>query len=93
MLATSIEWLIVTRAVQGAAMGAAVMCARAIIRDLYAPAEGRACHGAVVGGLGVIACLSPLYRRAAGAAGGLALVAGDAGRVWPGGAGAADAAL
>ena len=30
--------LIVWRTVQGAAMGAAVMCARAIVRDLYTPA-------------------------------------------------------
>ena len=59
-LATSIEWLIVTRAVQGAAMGAAVMCARAIIRDLYAPAEGARVMARSLGGLGVIACLSPL---------------------------------
>ena len=60
MLATSIEWLIVTRAVQGAAMGAAVMCARAIIRDLYAPADGARVMARSLGGLGVIACLSPL---------------------------------
>ena len=33
--------LIATRAVQGAAMGAAVMCARAIIRDLYASGWAR----------------------------------------------------
>jgi DHA1 family bicyclomycin/chloramphenicol resistance-like MFS transporter len=60
MLASSIEWLIVTRAVQGAAMGAAVMCARAIIRDLYAPAEGARVMARALGGLGIIACLSPL---------------------------------
>ncbi len=59
-LAASIEWLIVTRAVQGAAMGAAVMCARAIIRDLYAPVEGARVMARSLGGLGVIACLSPL---------------------------------
>lgn len=59
-LATNIEWLIATRAVQGAAMGAAVMCARAIIRDLFAPAEGARVMAQALGGLGVIACLSPL---------------------------------
>jgi len=59
-LAPSIEWLIATRAVQGAAMGAVVMCARAIIRDLYAPAEGARVMASAMGGLGVIACLSPL---------------------------------
>ena len=36
MLASSIEWLIFTRAVQGAAMGAGVMCARAILRGASA---------------------------------------------------------
>lgn len=60
MLAADIEWLIFTRAVQGAAMGAAVMCARAIIRDLYAPAEGARVMARALGGLGIIACLSPL---------------------------------
>jgi len=60
MLAPTIEWLIATRAVQGAAMGAAVMCARAIIRDLYAPAEGARVMARSLGGLGIIACLSPL---------------------------------
>ena len=39
-LAGSIEWLIVWRTLQGAAMGAAVVCARAIVRDLYLPADG-----------------------------------------------------
>lgn len=60
MLAPTIEWLIATRAVQGAAMGAAVMCARAIIRDLYVPAEGARVMARSLGGLGIIACLSPL---------------------------------
>jgi DHA1 family bicyclomycin/chloramphenicol resistance-like MFS transporter len=60
MLAPTIEWLIATRAVQGAAMGAAVMCARAIIRDLYAPADGARVMAKALGGLGIIACLSPL---------------------------------
>ena len=32
--------LIACLAVQGTAMGVAVMCARAIVRDLYTPLEG-----------------------------------------------------
>jgi DHA1 family bicyclomycin/chloramphenicol resistance-like MFS transporter len=44
--------------VQGAAMGAAVMCARAIVRDLYAPAQGANVMSKALSGLGVIACLS-----------------------------------
>lgn len=58
--ASTIEWLIATRAVQGAAMGALVMCARAIVRDLFTPQEGARVMSAALSGLGVIACLSPL---------------------------------
>jgi DHA1 family bicyclomycin/chloramphenicol resistance-like MFS transporter len=57
-LADSMALLIVWRAVQGAAMGAGVMCARAILRDLYAPAQGARVMSKAQTGLGVIACLS-----------------------------------
>ena len=57
-LANSIDLLIIWRTVQGAAMGAAVMCARAIVRDLYAPAHGANVMSKALSGLGVIACLS-----------------------------------
>src|SRR5205085_1884316 len=56
-MAPSIELLIGWRALQGAAMGAAVMCARAIVRDLYLPAEGARVMSRALTGLGVIACL------------------------------------
>ncbi len=56
--APSMAWLIGLRAVQGAAMGAVVMCARAIVRDLYNPAEGAGVMSKGLSGLGVIACLS-----------------------------------
>lgn len=49
--------LIVWRTVQGAAMGAAVMCARAIVRDLYSPEAGARAMSKGLSGLGVIACL------------------------------------
>jgi DHA1 family bicyclomycin/chloramphenicol resistance-like MFS transporter len=39
-------------------MGAAVMCARAMTRDLYAPTEGAKVMSKGLSGLGVIACLS-----------------------------------
>lgn len=58
MFAASIETLIVWRTVQGAAMGAAVMCGRAMIRDLYQPAEGARVMSKALSGLGVIACAS-----------------------------------
>ncbi|MDM7943161.1 MAG: multidrug effflux MFS transporter [Hydrogenophaga sp.] len=56
--APSIEQLIVWRAIQGAAMGAGVMGARAIVRDLYAPTEGARMMSKGLTGLGVIACAS-----------------------------------
>jgi DHA1 family bicyclomycin/chloramphenicol resistance-like MFS transporter len=56
--ASSMEWLIVWRAIQGAAMGAGVMCARAIVRDLYKPVEGTRVMSRGLTGLGVIACTS-----------------------------------
>ncbi len=58
-VATSMEQLIVWRTVQGAAMGAGVMCARAIVRDLYTPTEGARAMSKGLSGLGVIAFLSP----------------------------------
>jgi len=57
-LAPSMSWLIVWRTVQGAAMGAGVMCARAIVRDLYTPLQGARVMSKGLSGLGVIACLS-----------------------------------
>jgi DHA1 family bicyclomycin/chloramphenicol resistance-like MFS transporter len=50
--------LLVWRTLQGAAMGAAVMCARAIVRDLYLPAQGASVMSKGLSGLAVIACLS-----------------------------------
>ncbi len=57
-LASGMVWLIVWRSVQGMAMGASVMCARAIVRDLYAPTQGARVMSKGLSGLGVIACLS-----------------------------------
>lgn len=56
-LAPSMLWLIAFRAIQGAAMGAAVMSARAIVRDVYTPAEGARTMSKGLSGLGVIACM------------------------------------
>jgi DHA1 family bicyclomycin/chloramphenicol resistance-like MFS transporter len=58
-LAPTMQALIVWRTLQGAAMGAAVMCARAIVRDLYAPLDGARVMSKALSGLGLIACLSP----------------------------------
>ncbi|RZL65547.1 MAG: Bcr/CflA family efflux MFS transporter [Variovorax sp.] len=56
-LAPSMVMLILWRTLQGAAMGAAVMAARAIVRDLYVPAEGARVMSRALTGLGLIACL------------------------------------
>jgi DHA1 family bicyclomycin/chloramphenicol resistance-like MFS transporter len=58
-LAGSIEALVAWRAVQGAAMAAAVVCARAIVRDLYEPAEGAKVMSLGLSGLGLIAISGP----------------------------------
>ncbi len=59
-LAPSIEWLIGWRALQGAAMAAAVTCGRSIVRDLYEPQLGARMLARGLGGLGLIAFTSPL---------------------------------
>jgi DHA1 family bicyclomycin/chloramphenicol resistance-like MFS transporter len=59
-LAPTIEWLIGWRALQGAAMAAAVTCGRSIVRDLFHPHEGARVMSRALTGLGVIAMLSPL---------------------------------
>lgn len=55
--APSMAALIVWRVAQGAAMGAVVMCARATVRDLYAPLAGARAMSRSLTGLGVVACL------------------------------------
>lgn len=56
-LAANMELLIGWRTAQGVAMGASVMCARAIVRDLYEPDEGARMMSKGLSGLGVIACI------------------------------------
>jgi MFS transporter, DHA1 family, multidrug resistance protein len=58
--ATGIEALIAWRALQGAAMAAAVTCGRSIVRDLFEPAAGARMMSRALTGLGVIAVLAPL---------------------------------
>lgn len=57
VLAGSMAQLVLWRTVQGAAMGAAVMGARAIVRDLHAPEAGARIMSRGLTGLGIIACL------------------------------------
>ena len=55
-LAPDIETLIAARTLQGVAMGACVMAARAIVRDLYEPVHGAKIMSQALSGLGFIAC-------------------------------------
>lgn len=57
-LADSMETLLVWRVLQGASLGASVMCARALVRDLYSPEHGAGVLSKGLSGLGVIACVT-----------------------------------
>ena len=59
-LASQIGWLIFWRAAQGATMAAAVVCSRAMVRDLYEPHQGAHVMSLGLSGLGVLAIGSPL---------------------------------
>lgn len=55
----SMESLIAWRVLQGAAMGATIMCARALVRDLFDdPVAGAKLMSQGLTGLGVMACIS-----------------------------------
>jgi len=56
-LAPNITWLITGRTLQGVAMGAAVMAARAVVRDLFQPLQGAHVMSQALTGLGIIACI------------------------------------
>lgn len=56
--AASVHTLIVWRALQGVAMGAAVMGARAIVRDVFNPVDAARAMSKGLTGLGVIACIT-----------------------------------
>ena len=59
-LSPGIDVLVLWRAVQGVGMGAAVVCARAMVRDLYVPTDGARFMSKALSGLGLIALASPL---------------------------------
>ena len=80
--APGIGWLIAWRVAQGASMAAAVVCARAMVRDLYQPHEGARVMSLGLSGLGGLAIAAPLLGGLLAMAGGwrasLAAVAGFA---------------
>lgn len=57
---SSLTALIICRCLQGAAMAALVVCARASVRDLYAPVEGAKALSRGLTGLGLFALSAPL---------------------------------
>ncbi len=57
---TSLAALVVCRCLQGAAMAALVVCARASVRDLYTPVEGAKALSRGLTGLGIFALSAPL---------------------------------
>ena len=59
-LASQITAVVAWRALQGAAMSAAVVCARAMVRDLYEPHQGAMVMARALTGLGGIAIVSPV---------------------------------
>ncbi len=59
-MSSTIGMLIAFRALQGVGLAASVVCARAMVRDLYEPQEGAHVMAWALSGLGVIALLSPI---------------------------------
>ncbi|HSI60270.1 MAG TPA: multidrug effflux MFS transporter [Ideonella sp.] len=59
VLAPDIAVLVAFRALQGVGMAASVVCARAMVRDLYEPHEGAPIMSRGLSGLGVIAIVGP----------------------------------
>ncbi len=59
-LAGSMAAVVLGRALQGAALSAVVVCARAMVRDLYEPQEGGLVMARALTGLGALAIASPL---------------------------------
>jgi DHA1 family bicyclomycin/chloramphenicol resistance-like MFS transporter len=60
VLAPSLALMVPARAAQGVGLAAAVVCARAMIRDLYDPQQGAQVLSKGLSGLGIIALLGPL---------------------------------
>lgn len=60
MAAQAIDWLIALRVLQGVTLAASVVCARAMVRDLFEPHEGTHVMSKGLSGLGLIAIGSPV---------------------------------
>jgi DHA1 family bicyclomycin/chloramphenicol resistance-like MFS transporter len=60
-MSQQMEALLLTRVIQGAALGASVVCARAMVRDLYEVRDGAQVLARGLSGLGLFAIASPLF--------------------------------
>lgn len=60
VLASDLSVMLLARAAQGACLSAAVVCGRAMVRDLYVPADGARMMARGLTGLGVIALSGPI---------------------------------
>jgi len=58
-IADGLSLMVAARAAQGACLSAAVVCGRAMVRDLYTPVDGARMMAKGMGGLGVIALAGP----------------------------------
>ena len=61
---TTLSALVICRCLQGAAMAALVVCARASVRDLYSPVDGMRILSRGLSGLGLVALAAPLVGAA-----------------------------
>ena len=57
---TTLYGLVICRCLQGTAMAALIVCARASVRDLYSPVDGTRILSRGLSGLGLVALTSPL---------------------------------
>ncbi|MES2530649.1 MAG: multidrug effflux MFS transporter [Pseudomonadota bacterium] len=79
VIATSVPMLVICRGLQGFAMAAVLVCARAAVRDLYPAHEGPHVMARGLTGLGVVALVAPLAGAAAVQWGGWRWVLGGMG--------------
>jgi DHA1 family bicyclomycin/chloramphenicol resistance-like MFS transporter len=60
VMASDLGTMVLARVAQGASLSAAVMCGRAMIRDLYAPEQGARMMARGMSGLGILALGGPI---------------------------------
>lgn len=85
-LAVNLETMLLARIAQGASLSAAVVCGRAMVRDLYAPEEGARTMARGMTGLGILALFGPVLGGLTATLGGwratMALLIGFGGLIW-----------